>query len=91
MAINLNAQFHAFVDFAKANANNPDTLARLDGDGLNLLAPDGKPRTIVAKNDGDKIKPYRNLFFSRKQGQADLNNAVRNLFKETVLKSKKRL
>ena len=92
MAINLNiegygAQFNAFVDFAKANGNNPDTLARIDGDVHNLLDPEGNVRTIVAKTDDDKIKRFRqNLFFSRNQDQKDLNNAVRNLFKETVLK-----
>ena len=90
MAINLNiekfgAQFSAFVDFAKANAANGDTLACIGGDGL--LDPEGKPRTIVAKTDDDRIKRFReNLFFSRTADQAKLNDAVRDLFKETILK-----
>ena len=52
MAINLKletfgAQFSAFVDFAKENAANGDTLACIGGDGL--LDPAGKPRKIVPK------------------------------------------
>ena len=94
MAINLNidkygAQFNAFVNFANANANNEDTLACIDGIGRNavLLDPDGKPRTIVAKNDNDKIKSlFKNQRFNRSVDQKALNNAVRDLFKETVLK-----
>ena len=92
MAINLNIekygdQFRAFVNFANANANNADTLACIEGDEPGgLLDPDGNVRSIVAKTDGDKIKPYKNLFFSRKNDQKALNNSVRSLFKETVLK-----
>lgn len=90
MAINLNldkygAQYNAFVDFANANANDEDTLACIGGGAL--LDPDGKPRTIVAKNDGDKIKSlWKNQLFGRTGDQERLNNSVRDLFKETVFK-----
>ena len=94
MAINLNLakygdQFKAFENFARENANNMDALARIGGDGLEgaLLAPDGKPRAIVAKTDDDKIKRFKqNLFFSRNADQKALNTAVRKLFLDTVLK-----
>ncbi len=94
MAINLNLakygdQFKAFENFARENANNMDALARIGGDGLEgaLLAPDGKPRAIVAKTDDDKIKRFKqNLFFSRNTDQKALNTAVRKLFLDTVLK-----
>ena len=92
MAINLNlekygAQFKAFVDFAQS-ANDEDTLACIEGDGKGvLLDPEGKVRTIVAKTDDDKIKSFtKNQFFNRNDDQKALNNAVRALFKETVLK-----
>jgi len=90
MAINLNLptygdQFRAFVVFAKENANNEDALACIGGSAL--LDPDGKPRSIVAKNDGDKIKSlWKNQFFGRTGDQARLNDSVRDLFKETVFK-----
>ena len=77
------------MNFANANANNEDTLACIDGAGRNavLLDPDGKPRTIVAKNDDDKIRSLlKNQRFNRSEDQKALNNAVRDLFKETVLK-----
>ena len=88
MAINLNLakygdQFKAFENFARENANNMDALARIGGDGLEgaLLAPDGKPRAIVAKTDDDKIKRFKqNLFFSRNADQKALNTAVRYPF-----------
>ena len=89
MAINLNldkygAQFNAFVDFAQS-ANDENTLACIGGGAL--LDPDGKPRTIVAKTDDDRIKSlWKNQFFSRNDNQERLNNAVRDLFKETVFK-----
>ena len=91
MAINLNLktygeQFNAFVNFANANAGNADALACIQGDVAGgLLDPDGKARTIVAKV-GDEIKGFTNPFFKRSQTHKDLNNAVRDLFKETVLK-----
>ena len=92
MAINFNIerygeQFNAFVNFANSNADNPDALARIDGVGPHeLLDPNGQPRSIVAKNDGDKIKHFtKNLLFSRQDNQKALNTAVRNLFKETIL------
>ena len=91
MAINLNLekygdQFRAFVEFAKTNANNADALACIEGDenGV-LLNPDGNLRRIVAKA-GDEIKGLANPFFKRSQTHKDINNAVRDLFKETVLK-----
>ena len=79
MAINLNLetygdQFRAFVNFANANANDADTLACIqeDNEGA-LLDPDGKPRTIVAKTDDDKIKRFKhNLLFSRNDDQKAL-------------------
>ena len=89
MAINLNldkygAQFNAFVNFAQS-ANDENTLACIGGGAL--LDPDGKPRTIVAKTDDDRIKSlWKNQFFSRNDNQERLNNAVRDLFKETVFK-----
>jgi hypothetical protein len=94
MAINLNLakygdQCKAFENFARENANNMDALARIGGDRLEgaLLAPDGKPRAIVAKTDDDKIKRFKqNLFFSRNADQKALNTAVRKLFLDTVLK-----
>jgi hypothetical protein len=93
MAINLNLktygdQFRAFVNFANANANNADTLACIEGDEPGgLLDPEGKVRKIVAKTDDDKIKSFsKNQFFNRNDGQKALNNSVRDLFKETVLK-----
>ena len=93
MAINLNLktygdQFRAFVNFANANANNADTLACIDGDAPGgLLDPEGNVRAIVAKTDDDKIKRFKhNLLFSRTDDQKALNNAVRTLFKETILK-----
>lgn len=80
--------FRAFVNFANANANNADTLACIQGDAPGgLLDPDGKARTIVAKTDDDRIKSLRkNQFFNRNDDQKALNNSVRDLFKETVLK-----
>ena len=93
MAINLNLekygnQFRAFVNFANANANDADTLACIGGDAPGgLLDPEGNVRAIVAKTDDDKIKRFKhNLLFSRNDDQKALNNAVRDLFKETVLK-----
>ena len=65
-----------------------DSLVSVDdaGRGKGLLNKDGERRTIVVKKDGDQIKSFDNPFFSRNQVQKDLNNEVRNLFKETVLK-----
>ncbi|MBQ6103756.1 MAG: hypothetical protein IJL06_08805 [Kiritimatiellae bacterium] len=51
------------------------------GRGKGLLDQDGERRTIVVKN-GDTIRPL----FGRSQAHKDLNNEVRELFKETVLK-----
>ena len=93
MAINLNdslygAQFRAFQALANDTKLDQDTLVSVDesGRGKGLLNEAGEQRTIVVKNDGDEIKGFSNPFFSRKQNQIDLNNEVRNLFKETVLK-----
>ena len=80
MAINLKletfgAQFNAFVDFAKENAANGDTLACIGGDGL--LDPAGKPRAIVAKTGCVKCETVsealRETISARKANLLDLN------------------
>ena len=93
MAVNLNdalygAQFRAFQALADDTKLGQDALVSVDeaGRGKGLLNEAGERRKIVVKNDGDEIKSFTNPFFSRKQNQIDLNNEVRNLFKETVLK-----
>ena len=93
MAINLNdslygAQFRAFQALADDTKLGQDALVSVDESnrGKGLLNEAGERMTIVVKNDGDEIKSFTNPFFSRKQNQIDLNNEVRNLFKETVLK-----
>ena len=92
MAINLNdslygAQFSAFRQLANQAGLAQDTLVSIDeaGRGKGLLNQNGERRTIVLKEDGDQIKSFSNPFFKRSQNQKDLNNEVRNLFKETVL------
>ena len=60
MAINLKletfgAQFNAFVDFAKENAANGDTLACIGGDGL--LDPAGKPIGRTDVRGSAQIRP----------------------------------
>lgn len=93
MAINLNdslygAQFRAFQALADDTKLGQDALVSVDESnrGKGLLNEAGERRTIVVKNDGDEIKSFTNPFFSRKQNQIDLNNEVRDLFKETILK-----
>ena len=88
MSINLNhsiygAQFSAFRDLANQASLAQDTLVSIDeaGRGKGLLNEAGERRKIVVKK-GDTIRPL----FGRSQGHVDLNNEVRNLFKETVLK-----
>ena len=88
MAINLNdsmygAQFSVFRELASQANLTQDTLVSVDeaGRGKGLLGQNGERRTIVVKN-GDTIRPL----FGRSQGHKDLNNEVRNLFKETVLR-----
>jgi len=88
MAINLNdslygAQFSAFCSLANDSKLSQDSLISVDeaGRGKGLLDQDGERRTIVVKK-GDTIRPL----FGRSQGHVDLNNEVRNLFKETVLR-----
>ena len=88
MAINLNdsmygAQFSVFRELASQANLTQDTLVSVDeaGRGKGLLNQNGERRTIVVKN-GDTIRPL----FGRSQGHKDLNNEVRNLFKETVLR-----
>ena len=88
MAINLNdslygAQFNAFRNLANDASLSQDTLVSVDeaGRGKGLLNQAGERRTIVVKK-GDTIRPL----FGRSQGHVDLNNEVRNLFKETVLR-----
>ena len=93
MAINLNdalygAQFRAFQALANDTKLDQDSLVSVDESnrGKGLLNEAGERRKIVVKNDGDEIRSLANPFFSRKKTQRDLNNEVRNLFKETVLK-----
>jgi len=93
MAINLNdslygAQFRAFQALADDTKLGQDALVSVDESnrGKGLLNEAGERRTIVVKNDGDEIRSFTNPFFSRKKTQKDLNNEVRDLFKETVLK-----
>ena len=88
MAINLNdslygAQFSAFRSLANDARLSQDTLVSVDEScrGKGLLNQNGEKRTIVVKQ-GDTIRPL----FGRSQGHKDLNNEVRNLFKETVLR-----
>ncbi len=84
MAINLdNAQFRAFRALADDAKLGQDTLVSVDGSGRGkgLLNEAGESRRIVVKK-GDTIRPL----FGRSQGHVDLNNEVRDLFKETVLK-----
>ena len=88
MSINLNhsiygAQFSAFRDLASQASLAQDTLVSIDeaGRGKGLLNEAGESRRIVVKK-GDTIRPL----FGRSQGHVDLNNEVRDLFKETVLK-----
>lgn len=88
MAINLNlekfgAQFRAFQALADDAKLGQDTLVSVDGSGRGkgLLNEAGESRRIVVKK-GDTIRPL----FGRSQGHVDLNNEVRDLFKETVLK-----
>ena len=88
MAINLNdslygAQFNVFRNLANDASLSQDTLVSVDeaGRGKGLLNQDGEKRTIVVKK-GDTIRPL----FGRSQGHVDLNNEVRNLFRETVLR-----
>ena len=88
MAINLNdslygAQFNVFRNLANDASLSQDTLVSVDeaGRGKGLLNQDGEKRTIVVKK-GDTIRPL----FGRNQGHVDLNNEVRNLFRETVLR-----
>ena len=88
MAINLNhsiygAQFNAFRDLANQANLNQDTLVSVDeaGRGKGLLNESGESRKIVVKK-GDTIRPL----FGRAKMHVNLNNEVRDLFKETVLK-----
>ena len=88
MAVNLNdslygAQFRAFQALADDAKLGQDTLVSVDGSGRGkgLLNEAGESRRIVVKK-GDTIRPL----FGRSQGHVDLNNEVRDLFKETVLK-----
>ena len=76
--VNLNdAQFRAFTQFA-ANVSDKGTVLKADGNPL--TAPDGTPRKIVAKGyDG-----YGHIW--RKQPSQDINNEVRTLFRDAVLR-----
>ena len=76
--VNLNdAQFRAFTQFA-ANVSDKGTV--LEANAHSLTAPDGTPRKIVAKgSDG-----Y--WHFWRGQSSKNINNDIRTLFKDTVLR-----
>ena len=95
MAINLNhaqygAQFTEFVNLAARNAGDPDTIVCLNEHEQGrapeqLLGPDGEARVISVK-DGDTIRPLLGAHFGRSAENKALNNQIRNLFLETVLK-----
>jgi len=95
MAINLNhaqygAQFTEFVNLAARNAGDPDTIVCLDEHEQGrapeqLLGPNGEARVISVK-DGDTIRPLLGARFGRSAANKALNNQIRNLFLETVLK-----
>ena len=76
--VNLNdAQFKAFTQFAASVSDKGTVLKANDNP---LTAPDGTPRKIVAKGyDG-----YGH--FWRKQPSKDINNDVRTLFRDAVLR-----
>ncbi len=76
--VNLNdAQFRAFTQFAASVSDKGTVLKANDNP---LTAPDGTPRKIVAKGyDG-----YGHIW--RKQPSKDINNDVRTLFRDTVLR-----
>jgi len=76
--VNLNdAQFRAFTQFA-ANVSNKGTVLKVDDNPLTAL--DGTPRKIVAKGyDG-----YGH--FWRGDASKGINNEIRTLFKNTVLR-----
>ena len=78
MQVNLNdAQFRAFTQFA-ANVSSKGTVLKVDDNPLAAL--DGTPRKIVAKgSDG-----YGH--FWRGDPSKDINNKIRTLFKDTVLR-----
>ena len=80
MAIQVNindAQFKAFTQFAASVSDKGTVLKANDNP---LTASDGTPRKIVAKGyDG-----YGH--FWRKQPSKDINNDVRTLFRDTVLR-----
>ena len=95
MAINLNhaqfgAQFQEFVNLATRNAGDPDTIVCLNEHEQGrapeqLLGPNGEARVISVK-DGDTIRPLLGARFGRSAENKALNNQIRNLFLETVLK-----
>ena len=78
MQVNLNdAQFRAFTQFA-ANVSDKGTVLKADDNPLTAL--DGTPRKIVAKGyDG-----YGH--FWRDDASKGINNDIRKLFKDTVLR-----
>ena len=95
MAINLNhaqfgAQFAEFVNLAARNAGDPNTIVCLNEHEQGrapeqLLGPDGEARVISVK-DGDTVRPLLGARFGRSAENKALNNQIRNLFLETVLK-----
>ena len=95
MAINLNhaqygAQFTEFVNLAARNAGDQNSIVSLDEHERErapeqLLGPNGEARVISVK-DGDTIRPLLGARFGRSAENKALNNQIRNLFLETVLK-----
>ena len=82
MAIDINgynATFKAFADFA-AHAKSGSTFAQISGE-KNAVAGTGPlaGRTIVAKTGFDFIGNV-----GRRQASRDVNNAVRDLFKQAI-------
>lgn len=80
MALEINAQFSKFVQFAEQQmrAGNETAIARAGGE----VAGQGglSSRSIVAA-EGDKTAP----FMGRSQENKDANNAVRDLFRNTII------
>lgn len=84
MAINinqLNAQFDAFVTFARDHKNDPSYIARIEKrePGAGLIDLDGQVRTITAKSWDGRAQ------FWRTSGSRKVNNDVRTLFLNTIL------
>jgi len=95
MAINLNhvqfgPQFQEFVNLAARNAGDQNSIACFDAFEQGrapdqLLGPNGEARIISVK-DGDTVRPLLGARFGRSAEDKAINNKIRNLFLETVLK-----